>query len=466
MCSINHDKKAIFIHIPKTGGTFIRENLEKYYGFKFYVMKRADHDVFCNICQLDKERNKNFPKFIANRVHGIIKYAKTSNYINRMINMDKDKWKNYKIFCFVRNPYDRLISGWNFLNNKHNIDIPFNEYIYKNDSVSDFEYIHSFMSQYNNMIDENNNFCINYLGKFENLHEDFKHILLKIGFTENEINHDNEKKNNFTHLSYKELINSQEILNRVNEICEEDFDNFFYKKIENIDDLKIKDNSIESTQYIPTLDFLKYLQLGGNKNYNEKLNYNFYDTEILFPELIIFKKNIEIIKQELNKNIDIMTDWLLKDKKDKFYSKHTIIPIYGYKKWSKYCKDFPIITEIIKSIKSIETCCFLKLGKNARLDKHYGYNPSSNFILRNHLGLIVPENCGMWVNNEIKMHLEGKWITFDDSRLHTAFNNSRFDRYILLIDIIRPDFIKIGNSLRAENDNDNLIEEFILENIA
>jgi aspartyl/asparaginyl beta-hydroxylase (cupin superfamily) len=157
-------------------------------------------------------------------------------------------------------------------------------------------------------------------------------------------------------------------------------------------------------------------------------------------------------------------EYRVKDKNDKFYSKHTIIPIYGYKKWSKYSKDFPITVELIKTMKSIETCCFLKLAKNARLDKHYGYNPSSNYILRNHLGLIVPQNCGMWVDNEIKMHVEGEWLTFDDSKLHTAFNNSGADRYILLIDLCRPDFIKIGNSLRPESSNDDLINEFILEN--
>ena len=32
MCSINHDKKAIFIHIPKTGGSYIAEILQKNYG--------------------------------------------------------------------------------------------------------------------------------------------------------------------------------------------------------------------------------------------------------------------------------------------------------------------------------------------------------------------------------------------------------------------------------------------------
>ena len=64
----------------------------------------------------------------------------------------------------------------------------------------------------------------------------------------------------------------------------------------------------------------------------------------------------------------------------------------------------------------------------------------------------------------IKFHKENEWLTFDDSKLHTAFNNSTEDRYILLIDMKRPDFIKIGCSLREDN-LDELINEFINENI-
>ena len=70
----------------------------------------------------------------------------------------------------------------------------------------------------------------------------------------------------------------------------------------------------------------------------------------------------------------------------------------------------------------------------------------------------------MWVNGEIKSHKECEWLTFDDSKLHTAFNNSNEDRYILLIDIKRPDFIKIGNSSREDNFDDS-INEFINDNI-
>jgi len=458
MCSINHDKKSIFIHNPKTGGTYIRENLEKYYGFKFHVIKRPDHEKYCNSHKYNG--SKEFPKFVANREHGILKYAKTSNYINRMINMNKEKWNSYTLFCFVRNPYDRLISGWNYLNSKHNINIPFNEYIYKECDVSDFEYVHSFMSQYNHMIDENNNFPINLLGKFENIEEDFKNILLTIGFNENEIIHVEDKKNNFSHESYKEIIKNQEILDRVNIICVDDFKNFHYRKIEKIEDF----NKSPENFLLRTLYYKKYLELGGNLSNYIPIEYNFYNTRILYPELNCFIDNFELIKKELSNNINTMQDWLLKDKDHTFYSKHTIIPIYGYNKWSKYALDFSETANLIKIVKNIDTLCFLKLAGNTRLNKHYGYNPSSNYILRSHLGINVPNNCGMWVNGEIKLHKEREWLTFDDSKLHTAFNNSNEDRYILLVDIKRPDFIKIGFSLREDN-YDELIDDFINENI-
>ena len=47
MCSINHEKKAIFIHIPKTAGMYIRSVLSEYYNFEIYLFKRPDHEIFC-----------------------------------------------------------------------------------------------------------------------------------------------------------------------------------------------------------------------------------------------------------------------------------------------------------------------------------------------------------------------------------------------------------------------------------
>ena len=236
MCSINHDKKAIFIHITKTGGTYIHENLTNFYGFKHFLITRPDHESFCNIDiqknNIDYYEEKIIPyNHVANRKHGFLKYFKTSNYINRMMNMNEENWNTYKIFCFIRNPYDRIISGWNYINNVLEKKVTFENFIEKIDNLSDFEYFITFMSQFNNMIDENNKFRIDYLGKFENLEEDFQNILLNIGFKKEEIIHDKDKINNFEYDSYYNIINSQYLLDKVNEICKEDFEKFHYQKI-------------------------------------------------------------------------------------------------------------------------------------------------------------------------------------------------------------------------------------------
>ena len=47
MCSINHDLKTVFIHVHKTGGTYLSYMLHKYYGFKNYYLRRPDHEKFC-----------------------------------------------------------------------------------------------------------------------------------------------------------------------------------------------------------------------------------------------------------------------------------------------------------------------------------------------------------------------------------------------------------------------------------
>jgi len=350
MCSINHDKKAIFIHIPKTGGTFIRENLSKYYGFNFYILKRPDHDTFCNTNLYNG--NKEYPDFVANREHGILKYAKTSNFINRMINMNKEKWNDYKIFCFVRNPYDRLISGWNYLNSKHGINSSFDEFINNKERVSDFEYIHTFMSQYNNMINENNMFCIDLLGKFENIENDFKNILLNIGFKEEEIIHDLTKKNNFEHKHFTDIIINQNLLDLVNKLCYEDFDKFHYKKYDNfnifLSEYSNKNKIVDKNKVLPTIFIKKYLQLKGQLNNYNLIDNNFYDTSIIYESLNIFIENFELIKKEFLHNINFMQDWLLKDNNHVFFNKHTILPIYGYNNWSKYANSFPIIIGLIK----------------------------------------------------------------------------------------------------------------------
>ena len=78
MCSINHDLKAIFFHIPKNGGLYVQNILEKYYGFDTVYFTRKDHYLFDD--EKNKERNiKMYSRlkngFIKIRKNGIFRYS-------------------------------------------------------------------------------------------------------------------------------------------------------------------------------------------------------------------------------------------------------------------------------------------------------------------------------------------------------------------------------------------------------
>lgn len=233
MCSINHDLKAIFIHIPKTAGIYIRSTLEKYYCFDLYLLKRPDHETFCNTNLKYNGNSELNLTFCCNK--GVISYYKSSPELNEIMDLDDEKWKNYKKFCVVRNPYAKAISAWKYLMRTLNLNIDFGVYLKFKDIVSENEYWHLFISQYENLIDENNELLIDYIIKFENLENEFQSVLNKIGI--DKICHDDLiVKNKSESDDYYKNYYNQESLKIINEIYEKDFDFFNYKMYDNIDD--------------------------------------------------------------------------------------------------------------------------------------------------------------------------------------------------------------------------------------
>lgn len=228
MCSINHDLKAVFIHVHKTGGTYVSYMLHKYYGFTNYYLHRPDHDQFC----FNKKRKTKYLNY-ENRVHGVLMYYKTSSFINRKMGMTREKWDTYYKFCFVRNPYDKIISAWNHVNR---FNIPFPNYLLLQNKCNDVEYMHMFMPQVRNIINEKGLLQMNYIGKFEHLEEDFQKILGEIGVKD--IIHDQKKSmNKREHAPYYEYYD-QMILNRVNILLKEDFEKLDYNICETVDEIK------------------------------------------------------------------------------------------------------------------------------------------------------------------------------------------------------------------------------------
>ena len=218
MCSINHEKKAIFIHIPKTGGSYVADILEKNYGFKKYYLQRPDHISFCN----GKDHSV---KMHENKIHGTLMYYQTCPYINKIMKMTPEKWNSYYIFTFVRNPYDKIVSGWNYCN-KYNIR--FQNYINIDFNDNDYDYLHVFMPQFRHIIGKDGKNRADFIGYYENLEQHLKIILLKIGFEK--ILHKPYLKNNKKHANYKEYYTDNNIIEKVKYLLKEDFNNLEYNK--------------------------------------------------------------------------------------------------------------------------------------------------------------------------------------------------------------------------------------------
>lgn len=238
MIYINHDVKAIFIHIPKTGGTYIGPTLEKYYGFKSYLKllqnRRPDHNNVCKSSLFRKvlTGNNTYDYSFFNKVIGLLVYCKTSDYLNQKMNMDTEKWKTYTKFCFIRNPYDRALSGWKHFNTIFKLNISFFDYINRSDlinSVSDIEYGHIFMTQKKHIQNESGECGVSIIGRFEYLEEDFRCILLQLGF--DKVIHPIQRLNVSNDSGAEDIILESKTVRKLNELFFDDFEMFHYQKI-------------------------------------------------------------------------------------------------------------------------------------------------------------------------------------------------------------------------------------------
>ena len=238
MIYINHDKKAIFIHIPKTGGSYIGPTLTKYYGFISYLpliaARRPDHDIVCKTVYFRKilTGNSTYDYSLFNKVLGILTYCKTSDYFNKEMNMDSEKWNTYTKFCFIRNPYSRVVSGWKHFNTIFNRNISIFDYLNIRDPINnttDIEYGHIFMSQ-KRQIDDDNGLCgVDLIGRFEHLEDDFRIILRQIGF--NNIIHKIKKVNVSNTSNSDEVYLETRTIRKINELFFDDFNTFHYQII-------------------------------------------------------------------------------------------------------------------------------------------------------------------------------------------------------------------------------------------
>ena len=187
----NTKSKIFFVHIPKTAGCSFREPL-------LHNQVGAPVAIFGH-----NIRRKKY------------KYFK-----------DSKKPKKFS-FTFVRNPWDRLVSAFKWLNsggcNRYdrmdadkylkgfrNDFTGFVRHFNTNDTI--LEQLH-FKQQYKWICDDDDKILVDYIGKFENLQEDFNIICDKIGIPKQQLPHNNKTK----HKHYTEYYDdaSREIVAKI-----------------------------------------------------------------------------------------------------------------------------------------------------------------------------------------------------------------------------------------------------------
>ncbi|CAN0471269.1 unnamed protein product, partial [Discosporangium mesarthrocarpum] len=124
------------------------------------------------------------------------------------------------------------------------------------------------------------------------------------------------------------------------------------------------------------------------------------------------------------------------------------------------CDMCPRTTALLRRVPEIRTALFSRLGPKCRISGHRGWADLANHVLRCHLPLVVPgeRSCGLWVDGEVRHHVEGEVLVFDDSKLHKAFNNSGGERLVLIVDILRPPGMPLG---MAEGGHTPELDNFI-----
>ena len=95
----------------------------------------------------------------------------------------------------------------------------------------------------------------------------------------------------------------------------------------------------------------------------------------------------------------------------------------------------PFTTGLIEQMPGVTLAGFSRMAPGTHIRPHIGWAKS---VYRLHLGLIVPEDCALKVNDETRHFAEGECLVFDDTRMHEAWNRSERTRINLLLDFLRP----------------------------
>jgi len=109
-------------------------------------------------------------------------------------------------------------------------------------------------------------------------------------------------------------------------------------------------------------------------------------------------------------------------------------------KQQKNCELCPITTSVVEKIPGMVMAGFSRLAPGTHIKPHVGYGGWAQYVLRCHLGLVVPPGCEMRVGSETRSWSDGKVTVFCDATEHEVWNRGTGERVVLLLDFRNPDF--------------------------
>jgi hypothetical protein len=165
--TICHQRKLIFVHIPKNAGTSI-------------------HSLF----------DTNPKDYLPDQ-----RWIEYKNHFN-------EYWENYTTFSIVRNPISRFISFYKYWKMNENIDYDINQFIKNIDKIKT-----PIKNQQSWFICENNKIMVDVIIRYENLYEELKNIKI-----------DNIPHLNVSNIEDKSFLNlSKTSIDILHELYREDF---------------------------------------------------------------------------------------------------------------------------------------------------------------------------------------------------------------------------------------------------
>jgi aspartate beta-hydroxylase len=99
----------------------------------------------------------------------------------------------------------------------------------------------------------------------------------------------------------------------------------------------------------------------------------------------------------------------------------------------------PVAARVTRAL--VELCplvnviSLLAMQPGTRLPPH---SDRANWLVSTHMGLVVPDGCGIRVGGDTRTWPVGKCISFDNSYEHSAWNDSRSVRIILAVHHVHP----------------------------